>query len=361
MIKNIISGMKHFLLILVVCLSMAACVKETPMPADVVSSSVYSIDDRIDLIISHDGAPDDITATAYLAKHPEINIIGVVNSYGEQHPSKSMDEWQRFLYEVIDKDDVAFGLGSENSVDPQQNAFPSAWRDSADEFWYVELPPASGEFDVVNGAELIVDLVKNAPNKVSIIILGGNTDVALALQKDPTMVDKVEKVVIMGGAFERDGNLYEAAGYGNNRDAEWNIFVDPLAASQVFTSGLPIMVVPLDGSDDFYLRQTDIDRISDSDDPILTVLTDLWDRQLKMWGGEAFKIWDLVAAVALTNPELMDWTKDGIDVVTEFGDSHGKTYRLHNGSTLTMYASNTDFDRVYEIVFDVLLSSSSVE
>ena len=66
--------------------------------------------DRIPLILSHDGAPDDIAAAAFIAKHPQIDLIGVINSLGEQHPSRSMDEWQRYLYEVIDKDSAAFGL-----------------------------------------------------------------------------------------------------------------------------------------------------------------------------------------------------------------------------------------------------------
>ncbi len=321
-----------------------------------VDINAISIVDRIPLIFSHDGAPDDIAALAYISKNPEIELLGVINSYGEQHPSRSKDEWQRYLYEVIDYDSADFGVGSEKSVDPAQNQFPSSWRDGADNFWYVDLPPAAGSYESSAGVDLIIDLVKNSSEKVTILILGGHTDVALAIEKDASIKDNIKEIVVMGGAFDQDGNLYEASGHEDNRTAEWNIFVDPLAASQVFTSGIPVTVVPLDGSDDFYIDHDDLALISNSDDPVLQVLEDLWTFQIEMWGGGEFKIWDIVAATAVTEPEYFEWVEDGIDVVTEPGSTHGKTYALDNDFSITRYATGTDFDKVREAVFDVLLS-----
>ncbi len=367
--------------VLILFSTLISCTKQQPVPEDEAVSEVDEVHaspspqldpveasedtpteqpavsgERIPLILSHDGAPDDIAAAAFIAKHPQIDIIGVINSYGEHHPSLSMDEWQRYLYEVIDKDSAAFGLGSEKSLDPQQNQFPSDWREEADDFWYVDLPPASEVYGSSEGADLIVELVQNSLNPVTILVLGGNTDLALALQQDPGIMDNISQVVVMGGAFNQEGNLYEAPGYEHNRAAEWNIYVDPLAASQVFTSGEKISVVPLDGSDDFYIDQNDLDLIRGRDDPILQVLDDLWSQQLEWWGGVAFKIWDIVAAVAVTNPEYFDWVEDGIDVETDPGSTHGKTFALNNGSQLTRFAVGADFAAVHENVFDILLS-----
>jgi pyrimidine-specific ribonucleoside hydrolase len=316
---------------------------------------------KIPLIFSHDGAPDDIAAMVYIAKHPDINLLGVVNSYGEQHPSQSQDEWQRFLYEVIDNDDAAFGLGSEKSVDPEQNHFPNDWRTGADNFWNVDLPAASNKYETTAGADLIIELVKNSSEKVTVLLLGGHTDMALALQKDASIKDNIKEVFVMGGAFNQEGNLYEAPGYEHNRVAEWNIYVDPLAAKQVFTSGMAVTVVPLDGSDNFFIREADLDRISGIKDPVLEVLSDLWYKQLNLWGGNEFKIWDIVTTVALTNPDHFKWTIDGIDVIAEPGDTHGQTIALENGSTTTRFASQADFDKVKETVFDVLLSTAQSE
>ena len=66
--------------------SAPAAVLDTPSASPATNS--------IPLILSHDGAPDDIAALVYIARHPAINLLGVVNSYGEQHPSRSLAAWQ---------------------------------------------------------------------------------------------------------------------------------------------------------------------------------------------------------------------------------------------------------------------------
>ena len=319
------------------------------------SGSTGTAADRIPLIFSHDGAPDDISTLVYIARHPQINLLGVVNSYGEQHPSISKSAWQVFLYDVIDDDGAAFGVGSDTSVDPEQNEFPQGWREGADNFWGMDLPAASEEYTVANGADLIIDLVKNSPEKVTILILGGHTDMALALQKDESIADNISQIVIMGGAFNVPGNLYESPGYEHNRVAEWNIYADPLAAKIVFNSGIPLSIVSLDGSDDFVLGRKDLNKIWDSTDPALSLLSALWEQSFDWWGGP-FKIWDIVAGVAVTNPEHMDWTYDGVDVVAEPGNKHGQTIALNTGSETSRFSASTDFRKVNETVFSVILA-----
>jgi len=312
---------------------------------------IISLDEKIPLVFSHDGAPDDIATLVYISKHPNIKLIGVIQSYGEQHPTLSIDEWQVFLYDVLDKDDTAIAIGSEKPVDPNPNEFPASWRSSADNFWGLDLPAKTGDYDSAIGYELIIDLVKNSPEKVTILVTGAQTDMALALQEDASIAENISQIVIMGGAFNVRGNLFD--GSGNNMVAEWNIFVDPLAAKIVFNSGVPLSIVPLDGSDNFMINAIQHAKIRDIDDPALQVLSQLWEQQLNWWGGGGFKIWDIVAAAALTNPEYFTWAYDGVDVIAVAGDSHGQTIVLNNGSQTTRYASDTDFNKVRDIIFEV--------
>lgn len=53
-------------------------------------------------------------------------------------------------------------------------------------------------------------------------------------------------IYIMGGAVESSGNLIEVDQTIKNTTAEWNIYVDPKAADNVFRSGVPITMVGLD-------------------------------------------------------------------------------------------------------------------
>ena len=324
-----------------------------PTQTDVASYFETKIEQPIPVIFSHDGAPDDITTLVYIAKHPQVDLLGVIQSYGEQHPAESLEEWQVFLYDVLDEDDVPIGLGSEETVDPAQNEFPASWRTGADNFWGLPLPSASEEYSHDKGADLIIRLVKDSPEKVVMLVTGAQTDMALALQKDPSIAENISQIVIMGGAFNRGGNLHEFPGYENNQAAEWNIYVDPLAAKEVFNSGIPLSIVSLDGSDDFLIGREDYDKITSSDDPALQLLARLWENNFRSWNGD-FKIWDIVAGVAMTDPEHFTWTYDGVDVIVQQGDTHGQTIRLNNVAKHTRFTAITSYVRVRESIFEVL-------
>jgi purine nucleosidase len=72
---------------------------------------------------------------------------------------------------------------------------------------------------------------------VTLVPVGPLTNIALALQREPGIASRVADVVIMGGAYTR-GNVTPAA--------EFNIFVDPEAAHEVFSAGWPIAMIGLD-------------------------------------------------------------------------------------------------------------------
>jgi len=70
---------------------------------------------------------------------------------------------------------------------------------------------------------------------LEVITLGPLTNLALALQREPAIVARISRCVVMGGAACCEGNVTPAA--------EFNIWVDPEAARAVFLSGLPIQMV----------------------------------------------------------------------------------------------------------------------
>jgi purine nucleosidase len=74
--------------------------------------------------------------------------------------------------------------------------------------------------------------------RVTVCTLGPLTNLGLALVREPDIVDHIAQIVTMGGGFFEGGNTTPAA--------EFNIYVDPHAAYVVFTSGVPIVMMPLD-------------------------------------------------------------------------------------------------------------------
>jgi inosine-uridine nucleoside N-ribohydrolase len=70
------------------------------------------------------------------------------------------------------------------------------------------------------------------------------TNLAVTLTEHPELVSRIERVVIMGGAVDVEGNVPDTP------RAEWNLYVDPEAARIVVESGVPILLVPLDATND---------------------------------------------------------------------------------------------------------------
>src|ERR1700737_4767565 len=103
-------------------------------------------------------------------------------------------------------------------------------------------PPASP-----SAAETLVALARTHRERLTLIALGPLTNVALALRLDAAALLGIGGMVWMGGAVDVPGN--------SSRDAEFNAYVDPDAAREVFDSGLRVDMVPLNAT-----RQTRIAR-----------------------------------------------------------------------------------------------------
>jgi purine nucleosidase/pyrimidine-specific ribonucleoside hydrolase len=133
----------------------------------------------------------------------------------------------------------------------------------------------------------MVELINASPEPVALFVSGTHTNLAQALTMDPGIKDKIRWVGIMGGALFVEGNIgSEAGGQGyTNETAEWNIWVDPLAASEVFSSGLPIFLTPLDATDQVTWGKDFSRRWESSNDPAAKLAGEMVTAMNNMFGG----------------------------------------------------------------------------
>ena len=111
-------------------------------------------------------------------------------------------------------------------------------------------------------ATTIIYETATAAGKLNILAIGTLSNIAETLRLYPSVKDRIQRIYVMGGAVFQPGNLMlEQNGTlirSNNTFAEYNIYLDPEAAQVVFSSGIPITLVPLDATrfvpmnDDFY-------------------------------------------------------------------------------------------------------------
>ncbi|MBP2703089.1 nucleoside hydrolase [Microbispora sp. RL4-1S] len=94
------------------------------------------------------------------------------------------------------------------------------------------LPPSPG-----HAVDHIVDTLRGAPGEITLVAIGPLTNVALAVRREPRVVEWARELVILGGSWTR-GNKTPAA--------EFNMAADPEAAAIVFAAGWTVTMIGLD-------------------------------------------------------------------------------------------------------------------
>ena len=96
------------------------------------------------------------------------------------------------------------------------------------------LPTPKMQLQDKHAVDFIVETVLSAAQgEITLCALGPLTHVALALQQDSRLAERLEEIVLMGGGCFEGGNITPAG--------EFNIYVDPEAADIVFKAGEEIV------------------------------------------------------------------------------------------------------------------------
>lgn len=131
---------------------------------------------------------------------------------------------------------------------------------------YAQLPPPSHDPVAQHAVDLLIERIMGAPGEITLVAVAPLTNIALAIRREPRIVQAVREVIIMGGALRHQGNTTPLA--------EFNTYVDPHAAHIVYHSGMPITLAPLDVTYQCILMQTDVDRLLQSSSPITRFIAD---------------------------------------------------------------------------------------
>lgn len=139
--------------------------------------------------------------------------------------------------------------------------------------------------------EAIVRLAREHQGEVTFVFVGPLTNLAVALSLEPRIVDWVDRLVIMGGAFFVPGNTTPAA--------EFNIYADPEAAARVARTGMTGIWVPLDVTHQTGITRPQWERLDGSDDPAHVLVREVMRRSLTELNRPRFHLHDpLAVAVA---------------------------------------------------------------
>jgi inosine-uridine nucleoside N-ribohydrolase len=181
-------------------------------------------------LIDTDTASDDAVAIIMALSEPSVNVLGLTTVAGNVGVKQATRN--ALLTAEICKSDVPVFMGADK---PLKRAHDHAhWfhgNDGLGDHGY-KAPKRKPEREPA--VDAILRLTQAEPD-LTLVTLGPLTNVALALERDPKLAERIGRCVLMGGAPCCEGNVTPAA--------EYNIWVDPEAARVVFRSKLKIEMI----------------------------------------------------------------------------------------------------------------------
>src|SRR5215467_4273813 len=190
-------------------------------------------------------AVDDSLALGLALTSPELDVRGVTTVIDDV---ESKTRLARKELAIFGRRDIPVAMGApEPLLDTRLQSHPGAFHllTSSDQIPDSARRPA---------ASFIVDTLMNSRDRLTLIAIGPLTNVALALKTEPRIKERIERIVLMGGAFA-------------SNQVEYNVKRDPVAAEIVFRSGVPILAAGLDVTTPCKLRSGDLESLRVAQSP----------------------------------------------------------------------------------------------
>ena len=206
------------------------------------------------IIIDTDPGIDDAMAIFLAFNAPQLDVLALTTTFGNVAVELATKN-ALILSEVAGVNvPVAQGVAVPLVAAPLP---PPDFVHGSDGFGNINWPAPKGQADERSAAQMIVDLVHQYPNQVTIVALGPLGNLAKALALDPSIVELVDEVILMGGADKEPGNVSPVA--------EANIINDPHAADIVFTASWQVTMVGLDVTHRVMINDKFLDNIRQAD------------------------------------------------------------------------------------------------
>ena len=282
------------------------------------------------ILIDTDPGVDDALAILLAMKSPELRVEAITTVSGNVHveqatqnlltilgilelsefPIVAKGEAQPLIKPLVKAEHV-HGEGGLGNISKLRNSDGS-----------LRYPLANCEISTLSGVDLILEMVDRYPNELVVVALGPLTNISRAIQKDAEGMQKLRSIVLMGGVFREYGNV--------TTTAEFNIFVDPHAAHEVFNFGIPVYIAPLDVTHQVVLTGERLNaEIEGRSDKISCFLIESTQACMEFYrehiGFYGLHIHDALPVGMLTQPAFFESVDANVQVETEGNLTSGMT------------------------------------
>ena len=305
------------------------------------------------IIIDTDPGQDDAVAILLaLASPDEIDVLGVTAVAGNV-PLPLTQKNARIVCELAGKSDTLVFAGCDaplvRKLVTAEHVHGKTGLDGP------QMSDPTMPLQDQHAVEYIIETLRaHDAGTITLCPLGPLTNIATAFKNAPDIIEKVQEIVLMGGAYFQVGNITPAA--------EFNIYVDPEAAKIVFDSGVPIVVMPLDVTHKALTTRARVEAfraLGTKVGDMVAAWTDFFERfDKEKYGSEGAPLHDPCVIAYLIQPDLFTGRHVNVEIETVSELTLGMTvadwWRVTDRAPNAMFMGDLDSDGFFALLADRL-------
>ena len=305
------------------------------------------------IIIDTDPGQDDAVAILLaLASPDEIEVLGITAVAGNV-PLSLTEKNARIVCELAGRPDIPVYAGCDRPLKRKlvtaEHVHGKTGLDGP------ELPEPKIKLQEKHGVDFIIDTILQEPeNSISLCPLGPLTNIASAILKQPKIVSRIKKIVLMGGAYFEVGNITPAA--------EFNIFVDPDAAKIVFEAGIEMVVMPLDVTHKALVTEKRNEAFRQLKSPVgiaVAEMTDFFERfDKEKYGSSGAPLHDPCVTAYLIDPKIFSGKNINVEIETKSELTLGMTvadwWGVTDRKANTFFVGDLDSNKFFNLLTERL-------
>ena len=312
------------------------------------------------IILDCDPGMDDSMAIVMAVKSKDLDVKAITTVNGNYPVDVTAVNALKVL-EMLGRTDIPVAKGMPEPMfrETPKDPFTHGKDGQAENF----LPDPKTSLSEKHAMDMIIDVLKENPGEIYILSTGPMSNIAMAMKKAPEIKPMIAGIYAISGMFGLNKYAFANA-TGDTPQSEWNVYVDPEAASIVYNSGVNLVAIGLDVATHFdvNLTENDIAALDKSDKMEARFLR----QAIRFVNGRGFEAYctviDCMAVAYAIDESLIETFEGRVGIETKDGLTLGNTvvdYRHHHvweNLPKVKIARTADHQRFLNMLMELVLA-----
>ena len=307
---------------------------------------------RHHVIMDVDMGVDDAIAVIAALHNPSIHLVGVTTVAGNTSSQQAALNTLFLLEQFSLRESLPVRVGAEHTlrgVAPHSVPHvhgPDGLGGVSRRYWATRSKPKIR----TGAAEYLLESTSRYGKTLSIVATGPLTNIAQAIQQAPEIMGQLGRLLIMGGAVGRPGNI--------TPHAEFNAHTDPEALAVILSSDLPATLFPLNVTEKVQISASALKKQLASQPRKMRLILDLAYHYCRFHqetlGLNGCFLHDVLPVIALDRPDLFSYRSISLDIEVSDRDHQGALHLRHPQDRHTSVAVEIAAQATLETIWTIL-------